>query len=102
MVLWLVISTVVIGGVALLWIARYHALTRLNELAHHRCPACGYPKRGSVSDNCPECGSVWGRRAETRIPHLSVWLWAPIRPLLVYFIVPGLVIILLLRFYAKL
>jgi hypothetical protein len=25
-----------------------------------KCPACGYPRKGSDSKDCPECGGPWG------------------------------------------
>ena len=102
MVLWLLISSVVVGAIVLLWIARYFALKRLNVLVHHECPSCGYPKRGLMTDSCPECGSQWGQQAEIELPSLLLWLWTPVKLILMFLVIPGIMIMMVLRLLTNL
>ena len=105
MFLWLFILGLVIAAVMLLWMARYYALQRYALMAHRVCQACGYPRRGSVSPTCPECGSPWREEVAFRMPGLGVWtvtlIWRTLRWLLIYLLIPLVVLGLLIGLCSK-
>ncbi|MEM6257647.1 MAG: hypothetical protein AAGI37_04975 [Planctomycetota bacterium] len=80
----------------LLWAARYFGVRMRNRRVYHRCPTCGYLKRGSVSETCPECGSPWGDGAQIPLPSLGVWLAMPVKKVVLYVLLPVVMLILAL------